>query len=97
MPTTKTKIPDNHRIENWLQLALGILLIALLTYGLGPLGLRLPGMAAISEFIKIHDIEVTAIYYTEIEEFSQAEADLRNHLTYGPLGLQKELNPPRLR
>ena len=72
------------RVKAWLKLALSIFLLILFTYGLGPLGLKLPGMANFSHFAQTRDIDVTAIYYTDIEEFAQAEADLRHTLTYTP-------------
>ena len=68
----------------WLKLAASIAVLALLVFGVAPLGLKLPGLNQISRFARSHDIKVTAIYYTDIEEFAQAEADLRSRLEYSP-------------
>lgn len=72
----------NGRMTAWLKFAAGIGILALFVFVLAPLGLKLPGLAQISRFAQNHDIKVTAIYYTDIEEFAQAEADLRARLEY---------------
>jgi hypothetical protein len=83
--TSRPKKPRPHiRGWAWLKLGIGIVILALFVYGLAPLGLKLPGISTISRFAKQNDIKVTAIYYTDIEEFSQAETDLRNQLNYSP-------------
>lgn len=82
LPCKRVKEKKNSRIIAWLKFAASVGILALLVFGLAPLGLKLPGLAQISRFARNHDIKVTAIYYTDIEEFAQAEADLRNRLEY---------------
>lgn len=68
------------RSKEWLKLGVGIGLLALVTYVFGPLGLKLPGMGAFSQFVQTRDIQLSAIFYTDSEEFSHAESDLRHRL-----------------
>ncbi len=75
--------PHRRRIIAWLKLVASIAVLAIWVFGLAPMGLKLPGMAKISRFAEANDIKVTAFYYTDVEEFAQAEANLRSRLEYG--------------
>ncbi len=49
---------------------------------LAPLIDRFPWIAPLVEFIDDREIDAGALYYTEIEEFSDAELQIRNIMDY---------------
>lgn len=68
----------------WARLLLGIVLLWLVMFVIGPLPLRLPWYGAMGRFIESEGIRSTAIYYTDLEIFRSAEFDLRHRLQYRP-------------
>lgn len=68
----------------WVKLVVGLVLIVLFIYGVGPLVARLPSVGTMLSFIERRDIRATALYYTDIDEFGEATASLRNSLEYSP-------------
>jgi len=69
-------------IRSWLKLLAGLALIILFMFILAPLGDRLPGFDSMFKFIEERNLRATALYYTDIDEFGDASATLRNHLEY---------------
>ena len=61
----------------WLKLTAGIGLILLFIFAVGPLFMKLPGFSSMAAFIEKENIRSTAIYYTDIAEFAEAETSLR--------------------
>ena len=49
-----------------------------------PLGLRLPGYRQMDLFIAENDLKATAIYYTDLEEFTRAERSIRDGMRFAP-------------
>ena len=72
------------RMVPWLRLGAGIAVILLVMFGIGPLLLQLPWYEEMSRFIEAEGIRSTAIYYTDLETFSNAEFALRQNMDYGP-------------
>ena len=64
----------------------GILVIVIFMYWVGPLLEQLPLFHPMVELIKAKDIDATAYYYTDIEEFAEAEFNIRQAMTYPPGG-----------
>lgn len=65
-------------------LILALLAVLLFMFGLAPLMGRLPHVRQLSRFIEERGIEANALYYTEIEEFAEAEVNLRATMDYPP-------------
>ncbi|MCB2145595.1 MAG: hypothetical protein KQI81_03920 [Deltaproteobacteria bacterium] len=72
------------RMMPWLRLGAGIAVILMVMFGIGPLLLHLTWYKEMSRFIEAEGIRSTAIYYTDLETFSNAEFALRQNLEYGP-------------
>lgn len=90
--TPKRKAPATGRGRNaWLHLALLVTLLIFIMMVLGPLGLRLPGFRQMDRFVTDNNLKATAIYYTDLEEFAQAEKALRDGLRFGPGGRSKPM------
>ena len=66
----------------WLKLVMGIGWVVLFMYVIGPFILRAPGFSSMSGFIEKRDIKATALYYTDIDEFAEAEITLRHSFKY---------------
>jgi len=71
-------------------LLLGILLILLFMFGVAPLIDKAPYVRVIVELIEDRSIEATALYYTDIEEFSEAAINMENTMNYMPKGFEAE-------
>lgn len=74
------------RLHGWFGLLAGLAVILVVMFVIGPLVLKLPGYREMSRFIEAEGIRSTAIYYTDIEAFANAEFALRQRLVYGPVG-----------
>ena len=72
------------RIIPWLKLGLGIATILAVMFGIGPIVLQLPCYGEMNRFIESENIRATAIYYTDLETFRDAEFALRQNMEYGP-------------
>jgi hypothetical protein len=72
------------RMMPWLRFCAGIAVILMVMFGIGPLLLQLPWYKEMGRFIEAEGIRSTAIYYTDLETFSNAEFALRQNLEYGP-------------
>ena len=88
MQKEKTKItPDRAEARSgvfrpWLRLMVGIGVILFFMFVAGPWFQKLPGFVKMAAFIEKEGIRSTAIYYTDIKEFAEAEATLRNNFGY---------------
>ena len=67
-----------------IRLIMGILAILAFMYGLGPLLERMPMIRPMVELIETQDIDAGAYYYTDIEEFSEAEFNVNHALKFPP-------------
>ena len=66
------------------RLFLGISLILIFIFGVGPLLDTAPYIEPMVRFIEEREIDATALYYTEIEEFSEAAVNMENSMVYTP-------------
>ena len=85
MKQEKTKIaPDWTAVQPgaWLKLLAGIGVILFFMFVAGPVFQRLPGFVSMAAFIEKEGIRSTAIYYTDIKEFGEAEVSLRNNFAF---------------
>ena len=74
------------RLRRVLLLLASIAAILVFMFLLAPAGTQLPGFRPIVEFIDERGIEANAYYYTEVEEFSEAEINLNHTMNYMPGG-----------
>ncbi len=72
------------RFKEWMLFLFSILIIICFIFILGPLLDQLPLLKPIVQFIEENDIDAGALYYTEIEEFSTAEINMKNTMDYRP-------------
>lgn len=74
----------NPGLKPWLKLVLGLVLVVLFMYVMGPFKEIFPGMGTMSRFVEERDIKATALYYTDIDQFGEATASLRDSRDYSP-------------
>ena len=66
------------------RLFLGVSIILFFMFGIGPLLDKVPYIRPMVQFIEEREIDATALYYTESEEFSEAAINMRNSMDYAP-------------
>jgi hypothetical protein len=69
-------------LKAWTNLALGFAGLVLFLYVIGPAGLRTPLLEPMATFIEENDINANAYFYTEVDEFYDAERHMRDHLGF---------------
>ncbi len=69
-----------------LKLLVFIACLYLFMFYAAPLIDRLPLVQPLVSYIDKNNIDASALYYTEIEEFSRAEANVNNTMKYTPKG-----------
>ncbi len=67
-----------------LRLWVTFMLILLFIFYVAPLMTRLPMLRSLTDFIEERGIDAGALYYTELEEFAEAEAQMSNTMVYMP-------------
>lgn len=65
---------------------ISILICLFVIFKVGPWLDTLPALRPMIEFIEERDIDAAALYYTEIEEFSEANVNMENTMDYPPTG-----------
>lgn len=81
----KCKFPGiPSRVKGALALIVSTLLVAVFILYLCPLIDRISFVEPLVEFIDERDIDAGALYYTEIEEFSDAEITMKNIMSFTP-------------
>jgi hypothetical protein len=73
-------------MHRWIALFIGILILWLLMAYVGPWGRQTETLRPIMEFIEERGIDATAYYYTDIEEFAEAEMNITHTMRYPPMG-----------
>ena len=70
-------------LRKWGTLAIGLFVIWAFVFIVAP-GIRrfVPAVAQIHDYIDKHNIEATALIYTDVEEFSDADVDIRDAMQY---------------
>ncbi len=72
--------------RRWARLFLGVLLIWAFMFIVAPWVEKMPSVEPIIRFIEENDIDASALYYTDIEEFSEAEIHMENAMNFAPRG-----------
>jgi hypothetical protein len=72
------------------RLLVSIILILLFIFYLAPWMTALPMLRPLMNFIEERGIDAGALYYTEVEEFAEAEAQMDNTMVYMP-GTSRDL------
>ena len=61
-----------------------ILLIWIFLYYIGPWAANIPMVRPLLKFIEENEIDAGAYYYTDVEEFAEAEFAINQSMTYSP-------------
>ena len=77
-------LKTSDRIRRVAALLASIAAILVFLFLIGPAFTQLPGFRPIVDFIDERGIEANAYYYTEVEEFSEADINMNNTMDYGP-------------
>jgi len=73
-------------LSKWLRLILAALLTWALIFVIAPWIQKSPSVKPLAEFIEESGIDASALYYTEVEEASEAELNMKNTIKYRPHG-----------
>ena len=77
------KRPSNV-ILRWLGLFFGFFLVWIFMFVIAPWIQESPAVRPLADFIEETGIDAGALYYTEVEEASEAELHMRHALKYSP-------------
>lgn len=72
------------KIKGLVGLLISILLVIVFLFVIGPWGEKLPGFQPLADFIDERGIEANMYFYTEVEEFSEAQININNTMQYPP-------------
>ena len=78
-------------LQRWARLFIGVFILWLLMAYVAPWGRQTAMFRPIMDLIEERGIKATSYYYTDIEEFAEAETQVTHSLRYRPTG------PPGLR
>ena len=71
-------------IKPVLKLLVCILLVLVFMFYVGPKVGQLPWLKPLADFIEERDIDANMYFYTEVEEFSEANINMLNTMAYPP-------------
>ncbi|MHC4599800.1 MAG: hypothetical protein ACYS47_12415 [Planctomycetota bacterium] len=71
-------------ITRWTRLALCLLAVLAFIFVVGPWLSRAPLVKPLTRFIEERDIDAGALFYTEVEAFSDADVTMRNVREFSP-------------
>ncbi len=71
-----------HKIYRWMQLFFSFFLLWLFIFVVAPLGERIESVDTFHRHIREKNIDASALFYTEIQEFSDADNSIRNTMKY---------------
>lgn len=82
-------IPDipaktERKIKGWVALLISVLTIVIFLFVIGPWIEKLPVFQPLADFIDERGIDANMYFYTEVEEFSDADINMNNTLHYPP-------------
>ncbi|HAK61129.1 MAG TPA: hypothetical protein DCO77_12250 [Nitrospiraceae bacterium] len=91
MHTNANPGPDGRQrpsgmLRRWSTLLFGIVLVWLFMFVIAPWIQKSPSVKPLADFIEESGIDASALFYTEVEEASDAELYMRSTLKYGPEG-----------
>jgi hypothetical protein len=89
------RIPDmsadtERKIKGLLGLLISVMIIIIFLFVIGPWIEKLPGFQPLANFIDERGIEANMYFYTEVEEFSEAEINMNNTMQFPPRGLSQQ-------
>lgn len=70
--------------KGWAAIAAAVIGVVLFLFVFGPMGLESSAYKPIADFIEENNINANAYYYTEVDEFFDAERHMRDHLKLVP-------------
>ncbi|KPK36267.1 MAG: hypothetical protein AMK70_02960 [Nitrospira bacterium SG8_35_1] len=73
----------------WAGLLLGFFLVWLFMFVIAPVIEESPAVKPLADFIEESGIDASALYYTEVEEASVAELNMRHTMEFMPTGAGK--------
>ena len=76
------KDKTSERIKGFTYLLLSIMIVMFFVFVLAPGIDNVPRVKPLINFIDEHQIDAGALYYTDIEEFSIAELNMKNTIVY---------------
>jgi len=68
--------------RRWRNFVISLLIVWAFVFQIAPRVQRLGVIRALHEFVYVNDIEATALYYTEVEEFSDADVYIRDAMAH---------------
>jgi len=74
------------RLRRWARLFIGIFILWLLMAYVAPWGRQTAMFRPMMDLIEERGIKATSYYYTDIEEFAEAELQITHSLRYPPTG-----------
>lgn len=85
------RVPDGNRhpsgvMVKWLGFFLSVFLVWVFMCIVAPWIEKSPAVKPLAEFIEDTGIDASALYYTEVEEASEAELNMRHTMKYLPQG-----------
>jgi hypothetical protein len=88
-------IPDmsektKKKIKGWAGLLMSVLTIIIFLFVIGPWVEKLPVFQPLADFIDERGIEANMYFYTEVEEFSEAEINMNSIMQYPPRDLSQQ-------
>lgn len=69
-------------IKDWGKLFIGLLFILLFVFGIAPALENLPYIEEVHTYSKEHNINASALIYSDIEQFGDADVLIRNAIHY---------------
>ncbi len=69
-------------LKDWGKLAIGLFVIYLFVFWIAPFLQRLPPIQEVHNHIQHHNIDASALVYTESEEFGDADVSIRDAMNY---------------
>ena len=85
-PVSRRSKPGAGLMKRWAGLFIGLFIIWLLMAYAAPWGRQTETLRPIMDLIEERGIEATAYYYTDLEEFAEAEDNITHSLRYPPMG-----------
>lgn len=70
--------------SGWAGILVAIGVLVLFLFVIGPLGLQMKYVKPLAEFIQENNINANAYYYSEVDEFFDAERHMREYLALIP-------------
>jgi len=74
------------KAKRWAHFFLAMMLVWIFMFVVAPLLEKIPAVKPMVDFIEETGIDATALFYTEVEEFGDAETHMRNTMDYLPKG-----------